>query len=153
MVTLGAHMSIAGGFHKAVEAARQVGCDCVQLFCKNNNQWRAKPITAEQTEQFRHALAEQQISHPLIHCSYLINLASPDDTLWEKSIDALVVEIQRADQLGIPYRSPPSGGLCDEFGIRRVTANLAGTARGLSAKRRDFDTAVFWRRRPAKGRI
>jgi deoxyribonuclease-4 len=96
-------MSIAGGYYKAVEAARTAGCDCVQLFSKNNSQWRAPPITTAQAVQFRQALAELQITHPLVHSSYLINLASPDDELWRRSIDGLAVELQRADQLGIPH--------------------------------------------------
>ena len=45
MSILGAHMSIAGGYYKAVEIAAEEGCDCVQIFTKNNNQWRAKPLT------------------------------------------------------------------------------------------------------------
>jgi len=102
MAILGAHMSIAGGYYKAVEAARRVGCDCVQLFTKNNNQWRAKPIEEVQEVQFQAALAEQGIGHPISHDSYLINMASPDDALWKKSIDAFVIELQRAEQLGIP---------------------------------------------------
>ena len=56
MPILGAHMSISGGYYKAVERAREVGCDCVQLFTKNNNQWRAKPITAEDERRFAAAL-------------------------------------------------------------------------------------------------
>ncbi len=103
MPILGAHMSISGGYYKAVERAREVGCDCVQLFTKNNNQWRAKPITAEDERRFAAALREQKIQHPLSHTSYLINLASPDKKLRKKSVDALVVELQRAEQLGIPY--------------------------------------------------
>ena len=103
MAILGAHMSIAGGYYKAVEAAHRVGCDCVQLFTKNNNQWRAKEITQADADRFRSALAERQIAHPISHDSYLINLASPDKQLWKKSIDAFVVELQRAEQLGIPY--------------------------------------------------
>ncbi len=53
MPILGAHMSIAGGYWKAVVAARKAGCDCVQIFTKNNNQWRAKPITDEDTDKFK----------------------------------------------------------------------------------------------------
>src|SRR6185436_8492931 len=103
MPILGSHLSIAGGYYKAVESAHAVGCDCVQLFTKNNNQWRAKEITAREVEQFRGALAERKISHPLSHASYLINLASPDEVLWRKSVDSMVVELQRAAQLGIPF--------------------------------------------------
>lgn len=97
----GSHMSIAGGYYKSVEAAQAVGCDCVQLFTKNNNQWKAKPITDSDVSLFRDRLQELQITNPLSHASYLINLASPDDELWNKSIEAMAIEWQRADQLGL----------------------------------------------------
>ena len=103
MPILGAHMSIAGGYWKAVVAAKKAGCECVQIFTKNNNQWRAKPITDEDVDRFKDALEEHEISHPLSHASYLINLASPKDDLRKKSIDAMVVELERAHQLGIPF--------------------------------------------------
>lgn len=103
MPILGAHMSIAGGYYKAVIAARKAGCDCVQIFTKNNNQWRAKPLTDEDTAKFRDELKAQNITAPLSHASYLINLASPKDELRQKSIDALIVELERADALGVPY--------------------------------------------------
>ncbi len=99
---LGAHMSIAGGYYRAVDLAHAAGCNVVQLFTKNNNQWRAKPITGEEAAQFRDMLRERNISHPLSHASYLINLASADPLLWQKSVDSMVVELQRAEQLGIP---------------------------------------------------
>jgi deoxyribonuclease-4 len=103
MPILGAHMSISGGHFKAVEAARRCNCDCVQLFSKNNSQWRAKAISDKDAAQFRAALRKHKISHPLVHSSYLINLASPDRKLWKRSLDALVAELSRAAQLGIPY--------------------------------------------------
>lgn len=102
MPKLGSHMSIAGGYYRAVEAAAQAGCDCVQLFTKNNNQWRAKPITTEEIAAFQEALQQTGISDPLSHASYLINLASPNQELRDKSIDAMVVELERAAALGIP---------------------------------------------------
>jgi deoxyribonuclease-4 len=101
MPILGAHMSIAGGYHKSVVAASEAGCDCVQIFTKNNNQWRAVPITDEDVQQFREALQTYNIRHPIAHASYLLNLASPDDALWSKSLDAFVLEMQRAERLGL----------------------------------------------------
>ena len=98
---LGSHMSIAGGYYKSVEAAHQMGCDCVQLFTKNNNQWKAKPITEGEVSLFRERLKELNVAHPLSHASYLINLASPDDVLWNKSIEAMAIEWERAEQLGL----------------------------------------------------
>src|SRR5262245_30154654 len=103
MAILGAHESIAGGYYKAVEIARRVGCDCLQIFTKNNNQWRAKELTDDDVTQFQAKLKELKISHPLAHDSYLINLASPDKVLWKKSVEAFVVEMLRAEKLGIPY--------------------------------------------------
>jgi deoxyribonuclease IV len=103
MAILGVHESIAGGFHKAVERAAAVGCDCVQLFTKNNNQWAARGIAAAESRRFRGALGTSGILYPLAHDSYLINLASPNRQLWRKSVDAFVEELHRAETLGIPY--------------------------------------------------
>lgn len=124
---LGAHMSIAGGCYKAVEAAAEAGCDCVQLFSKNNNQWRGKPLTDDDCQTFRDRLGELGVSQPLVHDSYLINLASPDDALWNRSIDAFADELDRATRLGIEYvvAHPGSFTTADEaFGLERIAAGL-----------------------------
>jgi deoxyribonuclease-4 len=73
MAILGAHQSIAGGLHKAVERAQRVGCDCVQVFTKDNTQWAANAITHQAAQQFRDALKELRIRHPIAHDSYLAN--------------------------------------------------------------------------------
>ena len=120
-------MSIAGGYFKAVEAAQAAGCDCVQLFTKNNNQWRAKEISDDDVARFGRALEQLGISHPISHASYLINLASPRAELWKKSIDALVIELQRAAQLGISYVVVHPGAYVDSSesrGIRRIVKAL-----------------------------
>ncbi len=124
---LGAHMSIAGGYYKAVEAAAKCEMQVVQLFTKNNNQWRAKPISEEESQAFKEALARLKVSQPLSHSSYLINLASPDDELWEKSIAAMVVELERAEQLGIQYVVMHPGSFTtssEEAGLERIAAAL-----------------------------
>ena len=127
MALLGAHMSIAGGYEKSVEAAYRCQCDCVQLFTKNNNQWQAKPITDEKIDAFQGRLAELGISHPISHSSYLINLASPKPELWKKSIDAMIVELQRAEQLGIPYVVFHPGSFVtstEKMGLRKIILAL-----------------------------
>ncbi len=98
---LGAHMSIAGGFDKAVERATRATCDCLQIFTKNNNQWQARPLADEQVALFKSSLQQSKLVRPIGHNSYLINLGSPDKKLWKKSIDALVDELRRADRLGL----------------------------------------------------
>tara|TARA_B100000809_G_scaffold214140_1_gene218775 strand:- start:373 stop:1212 length:840 start_codon:yes stop_codon:yes gene_type:complete len=120
-------MSIAGGYYKAVEAAHRCQCDCVQIFTKNNNQWLAKKITTEDAATFQARLAELEIKHPLSHSSYLINLASPDPKLWKQSVDAFIVELERAHILGIPYvvLHPGAWTTSDEAaGIRQVVRAL-----------------------------
>lgn len=119
-------MSIAGGLHKAVEAARQHGCDCVQVFTKNSNQWRAKAITAAEVERFRSALQRCSITHPIAHDSYLINLAAPDEQVWRKSVEAFIVELRRADQLGIAH-------LVTHPGAFTTSSEAAGLARVIRA--------------------
>ena len=101
MPLFGSHLSIAGGYYKAVEAAAELGLDAVQIFTKNNNQWAAKPLSDDDVRLFREAIERTGIRQPVAHDSYLINLASPDDVLWQKSIDAFVIELQRAETLGL----------------------------------------------------
>lgn len=95
----GAHMSIAGGCFRAVEAAAALGMSTVQIFTKNSNQWRAKPLSEQDVEQFLQALQEHGLRNPIAHASYLINLASPKPELRSRSLDALVDELTRAEQL------------------------------------------------------
>jgi len=123
MVKLGAHMSIAGGYYKAVDAAAELEMDVVQLFTKNNNQWAAKPITEAEVKQFANSLSTTGITNPLAHASYLINLASPKQELWEKSIDAMIIEWQRAEMLGLDGVVMHPGAFVDsseEQGLQRI---------------------------------
>ncbi|HUU46118.1 MAG TPA: deoxyribonuclease IV [Acidobacteriota bacterium] len=100
---IGAHMSIAGGTFNAILHAEEAGCACVQLFVKSSNQWRAKPLTDEEVERFRAERRRTAIGPALAHSSYLINIASPDDALYQQSRAALLEEYQRCDRLGIEY--------------------------------------------------
>jgi deoxyribonuclease-4 len=140
MAILGAHQSIAGGYFKAVEIAHGLKCDCVQLFTKNNNQWRAKELTDDDVRRFQSALKDRGITHPLAHDSYLINLASPDPLLWKKSVDSFVMEMLRADRLGIPYVVTHPGAYTtssEEAGINAVVRALDEVhrqTRGINAK-------------------
>ena len=120
-------MSIAGGCDRAVRSARAAGFETVQLFTKNNNQWNAPPLSDLHVATFRDALRETGIVDPVAHTSYLINLASPDDVLWKKSIEALAVEAERCEALGIPDLVLHPGahmGEGEEKGIVRIARAL-----------------------------
>src|SRR5437660_388245 len=103
MPLFGAHMSIAGGLHHALLAAQAHGCGTVQLFTKNSNQWKASHLTADQVRTFRRTLRETRLRYPTAHDSYLINLASPDAALFRRSVEAFIVELRRAEVLGLSY--------------------------------------------------
>jgi deoxyribonuclease-4 len=120
-------MSIAGGYERALLSAHALGCQTVQIFTKNNNQWNAPPISAEQSALFRKTREETGIVDPVAHASYLVNLASPDDALWKKSIEAMVHEVQRCSQLGITDLVVHPGahtGSGEQAGLLRVARAL-----------------------------
>lgn len=100
---LGAHMSMAGGFDKAIERGLRAGCQTIQIFTKSNNQWAAPPISKEQVALFSQAVEESQVSPVFSHCAYLINVGSPKKEVFEKSKQALVVEVERATTLGLSF--------------------------------------------------
>lgn len=98
-------MSISNGFEKAVFDTIAIGGNCMQMFTKSNRQWNARSLTQKQINDFCKALKETSISpkHVFVHASYLINCASSDLELRKKSIDALILEIERCQKLGISY--------------------------------------------------
>ena len=103
MWLLGAHMSVAGGHALAIERATAFSMTACQIFTKNANQWNAKPIAPEAAESFRARVEASEVGFVVAHDSYLINLASPDDVLRQRSIAAFGDELQRCAQLGVPW--------------------------------------------------
>ena len=97
MPLFGAHMSIAGGCHNAILSAQAHDFETVQLFTKNNNQWAAKELTDDDVKLFKTLLRRSKLKFATAHDSYLINLASPDAVLYRRSVEAFVVEMERAE--------------------------------------------------------
>ncbi|HEY3789192.1 MAG TPA: deoxyribonuclease IV, partial [Urbifossiella sp.] len=127
MPLFGAHMSIAGGLHHAVEAAVEHDCGTLQIFSKNASQWVGKPLLADDVAVFRKAVKKAKLKFVTAHDSYLINLAAPDDALYQKSIAAFTDEIERAEALGLSYLVTHPGahtGSGLEAGITRIVAGL-----------------------------
>ncbi|HZN62848.1 MAG TPA: deoxyribonuclease IV [Planctomycetota bacterium] len=124
---LGAHMSIAGGYHLAAEKGGALGCTAIQVFTKNERQWRAKPISDEEASRFKSAVTQQGIKVAFAHDTYLHNLASPNPELWRKSVDAFTEELGRCERLGLDYLvshpgSPMTSGA--DAGIGRMREAL-----------------------------
>lgn len=127
IMLFGAHESIAGGLHLAVERGKQATCDTIQIFNKSNNQWRAKTLTAQDIDKFFNAIETTGVTVSSSHTSYLINLASPKPELQAKSFEALKVEMQRCNVLKIPNLVMHPGshiGKGEEWGIGQIVKNV-----------------------------
>ncbi len=127
ILLLGAHMSIAGGVSRALDRASSIGSNAVQVFTKNNRQWAGPPIDVEDVQRWKEEMPAQEISYAVSHASYLINMGTPKDDLWEKSINALGNELARADAYGIPHVVVHPGahtGSGAEAGIARIAGAL-----------------------------
>jgi deoxyribonuclease-4 len=103
MLDIGAHTSIAGGVHNAVEEQLDYGGTCGQIFTHSPQVWQAPDIGEGEAERFREAAAEGDVGPWVIHSSYLVNLCTPKDDLREKSIDSMQAEVDAAAKLSIPY--------------------------------------------------
>jgi deoxyribonuclease-4 len=122
---LGAHMSIAGGVSRSVGRATDVGCQVLQIFVKNASQWKGKELSEEEVDAFQRQYRDSGLESVVGHDSYLINLASPDPDLWERSIAAFVDEMERSDRLGLDYLVTHPGahmGEGEPKGVDRVVA-------------------------------
>lgn len=124
---LGAHMSVEGGLSTAFERAQSIGINTMQIFTKNQNRWEQKPTPPEEIARWFAAQAATGIGPVVSHAAYLLNLGTPDDALWEKSVRALIDELTRAEQLGIlgvvfhPGAHMDAG---EEAGIARIIAGV-----------------------------
>ncbi|MFQ5645822.1 MAG: deoxyribonuclease IV [bacterium] len=123
---LGAHMSVAGNLHRCFERGVAATCQCLQIFTKPNNRWACKPITSEDESGFARAWKDSGIGPVIAHDSYLINLGSPDDGAWRKSLEAFETELRRCEQLGIEL-------LVMHPGSHLGTGETAGAARVAEA--------------------
>jgi deoxyribonuclease-4 len=127
MPLFGSHLSVAGGCHNALLEARRLGMQTVQIFTKNANQWNARDLTDDEVSLFRRTLRQTRLRQPMAHDSYLINLASPDEKLHRRSLDAFTDEVRRAERLGLRYLVMHPGAHLDsgeEAGLDRVAAAL-----------------------------
>ena len=125
---LGAHLPTSKGFLAALEHAQKLNCDCLQIFSKSPRQWNAAPLDETKAAAFRQAWSTAGFSPLVVHDSYLINLAAPDPIVLEKSINAMIDEVERADLLGADYLVTHCGAHIikgdAENGVRRLADSL-----------------------------
>jgi deoxyribonuclease-4 len=127
MPLLGAHMSVEGGLHKALERIGRVKGEALQIFSKNQRQWQVPELTDAEISDFLAAWQQWGKGPVAAHDSYLINLANPDIAKASRAVGAFTDEITRADRLNIPYLimhpgSHVGGGI--DAGLEHLTSNL-----------------------------
>ncbi len=124
---IGAHTSIAGGVQNAIYLGKEIGCDVVQIFSKNQMQWKARPLTAEDAEKFQKAIRETGVLPMTVHDAYLINLGTANPVTYRRSYQAFVEELQRCELLGVPYLVMHPGshlGEGEEIGLQRIARSI-----------------------------
>jgi len=132
----GSHLSIAGGHHLALLEARALRMDCLQIFTKNQRQWRAPPLTDEQRATWFDHRGDTGIKAVVSHASYLINLAAPTGETRQRSISLLRDELTRCAALDIPHLVIHPGAHMNAggaaAGLRRVASALNQVHRDLA---------------------
>ena len=124
---IGAHVSTAGGLHNAPLNAKKLDIKAFQIFSKNQNRWKQRPLTDEEIERYQETCKECGIKHTMSHNAYLINLAATDAEKLHKSQEAFLDEMIRADQLHIPYLVMHPGshlGEGEEAGLRKIADSI-----------------------------
>jgi deoxyribonuclease IV len=125
MPLFGAHFSTRRGMHNTIAAATALDCGTLQLFTKNAAHWSANPLTDEEITAFRRAASASPLKHLTAHDAYVINLASPNEVTYTKSVAAFADELERAEALGLDYVVTHPGshtGSGEDAGLTRVIA-------------------------------
>jgi deoxyribonuclease-4 len=99
----GFHISISGGFSKVVEKAEIRGCETIQFFSRNPRGWKYDSLDHDEAETFRTSIQSSNLSPLFLHLPYLPNVASKESKFYSRSIDSIVTDLERAEQLGAPY--------------------------------------------------
>ncbi len=131
---IGIHTSIAGSLENAALKAVELGANTFQIFSASPRMWRASAPDAAQVEALKSARKKFDLTPLVVHANYLINLASADEALRRKSVEAFRGELERALAIGAEYLVVHPGnykGQSLEAGLSTVALSLAAAADGL----------------------
>ncbi|MBV9619215.1 MAG: deoxyribonuclease IV, partial [Verrucomicrobia bacterium] len=126
-ILLGAHMSIGGGVHTAIERGCSINCTAIQMFVKNNMQWFARPLTRDEIRGFLEHRQRGELLSIFAHANYLINLAATNPQFHANSMRSLSEELIRAGQLELPFLVMHPGahlGAGEEAGLKKIVKSI-----------------------------
>lgn len=149
---IGAHMSAAGGVTRAVDRAVLHGCETLQIFTKSNARWQGKPISPEEARHFRRGVEGAGL-HPVVsHASYLINMAAPPGPLRDRSLEALVDELERARLLGLLGVVVHPGSAAVGETVEQAIARVADAIRTALSRQSRVRTMILIEHTAGQGR-
>jgi deoxyribonuclease-4 len=124
---LGAHVSISGGLHNAILNGDALGCECIQIFTKNQTRWFFRDRTEAEIQKYFDYKKKSDIILVISHAAYLINLASPKPEVYQKSLDAYLDEHNRCHEIEIPYLVIHPGAHLkkgEDYGIKKIAESI-----------------------------
>jgi deoxyribonuclease-4 len=125
---IGVHVSITGHIYESLERAHALGCNTMQIFSRNPRGWQSSSLAENDVKEFRRLKVKYGIDPVVVHIPYLINLATPDEDLYRRSINAYVEDAEQVDMLGAEYFVTHLGshvGSGEDNGIERFSKALA----------------------------
>ncbi|MFA6079533.1 MAG: deoxyribonuclease IV [Candidatus Omnitrophota bacterium] len=134
---IGLHVSIAGRIYESLERAKALGANTMQIFSRNPRGWLVPKLDAADVKEFKRLKAEYDINPVVVHIPYIINLSTPDDGLYKRSIDAYIDDVKRADAIGAEYFVTHLGshtGSGEDNGIKRFASALDRIIRDAKPK-------------------
>ena len=165
------HVSIAGSIDQSVDRAVESHCDTFQIFTRNPRGWKVSKLEPKEVESFKSKLKQHKLGPVVSHMPYLPNLSSPKDDFYEKSVEALVGEVDRCAALKIEYIVIHLGshlGCGREAGLKRLVGalnratpkirgdlkilleNTAGQANSMGSKFEDLREIIDQSRHPKR---
>ncbi len=138
---MGAHMPTSGGLYKSLTSGLEIGCSAVQLFTGSPRQWAHPPLAEEQITAFRKTQEETGITFTVAHDSYLINLAAPDPAVLARSQGAFRTELERAQQLGIPWVVTHMGAHLNQ-GLQEAIDRLVESLKMILEETEGYQTGI-----------
>ncbi len=128
MFRIGAHVSISGGYEKAIGREIDLGGNCGQIFAGSPRGWKVSQPSEEEAQKFRTESEEEDLKPWIVHGTYLINFATPKKNLAEKSVRAVQEELNATAKIGIDYYVFHPGahtGAGEEQGIKNISERLS----------------------------
>lgn len=126
----GYHVKVTGSPATAIDEGAAAGCETIQMFSGNPQQWGTPPVSAEEAEEFRGARAEARMDPVVLHSIYLVNMAAPADPIFNRSIGSLASALEKADRLGAEAVVTHIGnhkGRGEDYGVARIAQAVNST--------------------------